>query len=339
MDYDLSRLNSRSFEQLVQALSTKVIAPGMVSFGDGPDGGRDAGYVGAVPYPSQAEPWDGVIVVQAKFRQRTQGTKVDTAWALEQLQSELETSFDPESTRVKPTHYIFATNVALSSVPKVGGKDQLSTLARSRFPLDGFQIWDHDQICTYLDAHEDVRRAFLGYICPGDVLADVAKHVGEEAPDFDEIIINFVAKELLSDQYAKLEQAGRVADEEIPIARVFVDLPVLPTPAHPASPIELTEEILSIAGERLGPHSRPPTEAFAEYTEHSDGHRGRLVLVGGPGQGKTTAGQFVCQLFRTSLLQSRDPASIAPEARSVMDSMAAQCEEDDIPLPSVRRFP
>ena len=38
-DYDLSRLSSRSFEQLVQSLAAKVIGPGVVIFGDGPDGG------------------------------------------------------------------------------------------------------------------------------------------------------------------------------------------------------------------------------------------------------------------------------------------------------------
>ena len=52
MDYDLSRLNSRSFEQLIQVLAAKVLGQGLVVFGDGPDGGREATIQGRVPYPT-----------------------------------------------------------------------------------------------------------------------------------------------------------------------------------------------------------------------------------------------------------------------------------------------
>ena len=43
-DYNLSGLNPREFEHLVQALALAVIAPGVMPFGDGPDGGRSALY-------------------------------------------------------------------------------------------------------------------------------------------------------------------------------------------------------------------------------------------------------------------------------------------------------
>ncbi len=41
-DYNLPGLNPRDFEHLIQALAIKVIAPGVMPFGDGPDGGREA---------------------------------------------------------------------------------------------------------------------------------------------------------------------------------------------------------------------------------------------------------------------------------------------------------
>ena len=34
-DYDLSRLSSRSFEQLIQAISTEIIDSNVIVFGDG----------------------------------------------------------------------------------------------------------------------------------------------------------------------------------------------------------------------------------------------------------------------------------------------------------------
>lgn len=59
MDYDLTGLNSRNFEHLVQALGIKAIASGLTPFGDGPDGGREASYNGKMDYPSSSDPWDG----------------------------------------------------------------------------------------------------------------------------------------------------------------------------------------------------------------------------------------------------------------------------------------
>ena len=52
-DYHLAGLNSRDFEQLIQALAIKSIAPGVTPFGDGPDGAREATYEGTMQYPSR----------------------------------------------------------------------------------------------------------------------------------------------------------------------------------------------------------------------------------------------------------------------------------------------
>jgi hypothetical protein len=40
-DYNLSNLSPRSFEQLIQSLALKGLAPGVVIFADGPDGASD----------------------------------------------------------------------------------------------------------------------------------------------------------------------------------------------------------------------------------------------------------------------------------------------------------
>jgi hypothetical protein len=81
-DYNLYGLSARSFEQLIQAIAVKVIGPGTVIFGDGPDGGREAVFDGMTQYPSSTSPWEGYVVVQAKFRQRLQNVEMDGAWAL-----------------------------------------------------------------------------------------------------------------------------------------------------------------------------------------------------------------------------------------------------------------
>lgn len=89
-DYNLCGLSPRSFEQLIQTLAARVLGPGLVIFGDGPDGGREATFEGRVPYPSEADRWSGYTVVQAKFKQKTAGAGPDGKWAVDQLRAELE---------------------------------------------------------------------------------------------------------------------------------------------------------------------------------------------------------------------------------------------------------
>ena len=108
-DYDLSRLSTRSFEQLAQALAAKIIGPNIVIFGDGADGG--------IPYPDKDNAWQGYGVVQAKFGQRpAKDADKDGEWALKQLRDELRKFVDPEKKLRKPNYYISATNVVLTPV-------------------------------------------------------------------------------------------------------------------------------------------------------------------------------------------------------------------------------
>ena len=102
-DYDLSRLSTRSFEQLIQALTAKIIGPNIVIFGDGPDGGREATFDGQISYPDKDNGWQGYGVVQAKFRQRpTKDAHKDGEWALKQLRDELGKFVDPEKIYASP---------------------------------------------------------------------------------------------------------------------------------------------------------------------------------------------------------------------------------------------
>ena len=114
-DYDLTGLSSRSFEHMVQALACNILGPGIVVFGDGPDGGREATFRGKLSgFPSPGESWDGYVVVQAKFCQRPKGKpKEDGKWAQNQLRKELQAFAKSESDRQRPQYYIFVTNVVL----------------------------------------------------------------------------------------------------------------------------------------------------------------------------------------------------------------------------------
>ena len=88
---------------MIQALACKVIGPGIVIFGDGPDGGREATFDGKLSdFPTTGSAWDGYLIVQAKFRQRPlEKTKENSEWALEQLKKEMDAFSKKGSKRKK----------------------------------------------------------------------------------------------------------------------------------------------------------------------------------------------------------------------------------------------
>jgi hypothetical protein len=341
MDYSLEHLSPRSFEHLVQALALIHLSNGGLVFGDGPDGGREATFSGATSYDTGSGPWDGYVVVQAKFRQRSEGSATsDSDWFVRQLKEELAEYVKDDSTRTPPEYYLVVTNAVLSPRADTGGKDKaLAAIQQSGLNLIGYDIWDYDKLCRLIDQSAEIRRTYAAWITPGDVLYDVIHGLGLMAPDFEHTLSRFLQAEMLADQFANLEQAGHSADERVPVARVFVDLPV--TDLDGSRDVDDTHgfirDVLDAAGEQLAPSYRQNGERSDAGDDPTS--NGKLVLVGGPGQGKTTLGQFVCQLFRASILLGRDQASVADEVRDAVELVEKWCTDEGYNLPGVRRFP
>jgi hypothetical protein len=345
-DYNLSGLSTRSFEQLIQTLAAKVLGPGLVVFGDGPDGGREAVFEGRVPYPSDVDQWEGYIVIQAKFKQKSEGTASDGKWAILQLRKELHKFRSDQRRLRRPDYYLYCTNVVLSPVHKKGSKDKINAIFgdhRRNLPLKGFDVWDYDKLRVFLDQFEDIRRTYAAWITSGDVLASVVSHLEKLRPDFEKDISTFLQKELLSDQYVNLDQAGHSSEEQIPMGRVFVDLVATeqPTAEPPKDESENGASLKSgfvrdvlLAGEARLSTDNGKTPAFPI----SKAFQGRFVLIGGPGQGKSTSAQYLCQLYRVAML-TNSRKGLAAECRPVLDLIQKHSVKEGLQVPSARRFP
>lgn len=281
--------------------------------------------------------------MQAKFRQRPQGTGRDGAWFLEQLDEELDAYANRR--RRRPDYLILATNVVLSPATD-GFKDRVAARlqrAREEFGLRSWDIWDYDKLRVLLDNNESVRRSRAAWIMPGDVLHEVMSGTHLEDLDFETTLATFLQKELIGDQYVNLEQAGHAVEDKLPLGRVFTDLPIGPDPTSPAYPSRLDgpQRCLDLLLEIGAKGLRPLSDEEIERSGWDQGpfDRGRVVLVGGPGQGKSTVGQFLCQLHRTALLSERDSRTISPEAQQALESVKACARHEQLPLPLARRFP
>lgn len=366
-DYDLSGLNPRGFEHLVQALAKKVIAQGVRPFGDGKDGGREATFDGPMSYPSDAAPWNGYLTIQAKFLQRPFRTTDEGAWVRTQLEAELSKYRDQVGNRRIPEYYVFVTNAVLTPASNIGGVDKADTLIESYQPhlnLKGYEVWHYDTLCRFLDGQEDIRRAYTAFITPGDVLAGIMRWLDTRRPDFEMVMSAFLQKQMYADQFVKLGQAGYASEEKTSLAQVFVDLTATeerltePTDeradAKGGLPKGFVSQMIDIAGQLLNPETllecaeaKRPTSSHEELTRDLaqtptpalDVDPGRYVLIGGPGQGKTTVGQYLCQLHRAAILKDRPPHTLSSEAREALRDIQESSSKDGIALPSVRRFP
>lgn len=347
-DYNFTRLNPRDFEHLTQALAMNVIASGIIPFGDGPDGAREATYRGAMNYPSPAAPWNGYLVIQSKFLGRPSGEPAkDGGWVLKQLETDLKKFLDVKRNLPKPDYYLLVTNAVLTPAQNTGTKDKAFKMLErysNKLGLKDYDIWDYDKLCRLIDGNQAIAKKYAAFITPGDVLSTVIKMLEYQNPDFLRIMSLFLQRELRNDQFAKLEQAGHTADQKTALANVFIDLPSLDRPqADPPEekdsklPPGIVHELLQAGSEVLRPSTA--TSSVADSQAIFRPRPGRYVLIGGPGQGKSTIGQFICQLHRASILKERPAHTISTEATSILMSLEAECKSNNLAVSCSRRFP
>jgi hypothetical protein len=344
---DLQGFSTDSFEQFIRALALKVLGPGVTVFGNGPDGGREATFQGKLnfPYPP-SDLWEGYGVVQAKFKEKTESTKKDQAWAVKQLNDELAL-WKSGKRNPKPDYFIFCTNVELSSAAKGGRAAALKIFEEYKAPLKlkGYAIWDANQLKGYVDGYEEIRKRFSCFFTPGDLLSEFAKAL-VRVPDPDAILTSYLGREILADEDARLSQAGDRSEDRIRLASVFMDLPVALTPsAEP--PVEEKKlppaslhDLLRSASYKLDPL------ALYEQRELSDQSKtglerlyARFLFIGGPGSGKSTIGQFLAQIHRAALLDRRPPHRVEEKVRAVVNDIRHRCKEEVAHWPRTPRYP
>lgn len=67
MNYPLYNLHWQEFEDIVISICEEILGVGTIKFAGGKDGGRDAKFSGtANHFPSDASPWSGKFIIQAK---------------------------------------------------------------------------------------------------------------------------------------------------------------------------------------------------------------------------------------------------------------------------------
>jgi hypothetical protein len=335
--YELTKLDPGSFEHLVNLLALRVLGAGHSSFGPGPDAGRDGYFEGEAPYPSGTDRWTGCWYIQSKFH-KPHLSKDAQDWLVSQIQAEIKAFEDPASKRIWPDNWIVATNIDPSGSAMTGAYDRAKALvAKARPALAGrFHIWGGRKILDLLGLHPEVADFYRHFLTPGHIFTALFDHVTDSRAELETILRHLIVRQFTEQQYTKLEQAGSDADTRPGIHKLFVDLPFRAN-EHGVNGMILDYLVhTSCKCHRIDPKQTDSRESRV-WRRHPS--RSQVwLLKGGPGQGKSTACQYFCQVQRAALILQADCFSVVPQIKSLAEEVCAAARHRGH-WPTVPRIP
>lgn len=137
------------------------------------------------------------------------------------------------------------------------------------------------------------------------------------------VVRTWLSEQIVAQEYAKLGQGGH-KNTQVPLRRVFVDLPVTSESGSFSDPEDRTLFLANLSSAKpidlkhqfrfkreIGAQAKKEDEKHDDTVDLFESNRDQdvceprwaaILLVGGPGQGKSTLGQIACQLHRAALL-------------------------------------
>lgn len=332
--YDLTRMGPAQFQQLAQALLLAEFGSEIQIHGLGPDGGRDAHTRSPLHVSTSNPPWTGFTVIQIKHKEELTRRTADADWLIKELKTEVA-SWLKRGT--KPDQLLVITNVVLTPAPG-GGEEVVDNYLRSvsdELGLKAWDVWHAEKVCRLLDQHTAVRQKYLGVVV-GDLLTILNEILTDDRSEMAATISGHVASAFKSERYAQLDQGGSVDDRQVPLARVFVDIPFNSEKEGDdfSKFFDESERATSVAAiVKMADLPAAPSDRAL------DPSRGRVIVIGGPGQGKSTLGRFICQIYRAELLDAHTHLRAQPVIDLEIRRTRMICSEEHIPQPSSLRFP
>ncbi|MFO0631004.1 MAG: hypothetical protein U0325_35995 [Polyangiales bacterium] len=153
---------------------------------------------------------------------------------------------------------------------------------------------------------------------------------GYTREDLPDALLRWIGREFELWFHARLDGTRFAEDVRVPLANVFIDLPL-----DEYADTDALAMLLNKARAR----KRAPSLRDGHGTGPTQSADGRActVLIGGPGQGKTTLGHFLLQLHRAALLEGAESATTA-QRRAMLDAFS-QATRDLNSSPPDPRWP
>lgn len=353
----MDALGAQTFEQLTQSLLMDKLGPHLTVFGDGPDGGREASWNGEAPSFGRSETWSGYGILQAKFKNRSGSPAENLKWLKSTIKGELDDWNKPLTNRKeKPKFLLFATNVRLSSVPG-SGKDEIHEFIDNYveslgLPIAESRVLDYYEIRALLDAATSIRKRYAAFLTTGDIIAKLTDDLEDLELQTGRAIASYTARCLTEDSLVNLTQAGTTGDGRATIADVFIDLPAILPQQDINVLFDDSVDVEEIDTETEDSHWDQEYEdrsgivrflindfnRIVENESTEGNSQQRTVLVGGPGQGKSTVTQWLAQLYRAEFLKGTDLAE-NPNIKPIIKTTEERRVKLELPRARARRWP
>lgn len=299
------------FQMLVQALFLPEY-PNLQCFPVGQaDGGRDATSVDPAT--------GGLTVVQIKFKRKDESIDDSAAWLIEALKGE-KSKIERLAERGATT-YIIVTNARGTAALGGGGMDRVAAWMAENLPIQATCYW-RDDLDRRLDGNASLRLVHPEILTGADAVQLALGALLQETRDRQgRAIKSFLAYQYERDATVKFKQIDLRND----LLSLFIDVPVTSKVNF-----QIVKDGRSIATWRHDPLFEADNDHFEAFRATTDweldgavnvrpvrskvgaatlllagrrgGRSGRTVLEGGPGQGKSTLAQYVCQVHRARLL-------------------------------------
>ena len=173
--FPLHNLNEDDFESLIILICNKILGEGTMLFAKGKDGGKDGRFTGKAKYfPSESQPWEGNIIIQAKHTSKENASCSDSDFS-KTLIAEI-----PKIEKLKQNNeldfYLLFTNRNLT-----GGKDsKLIQLFNEKGIV--YEVIANEKIQQLLQSNPDIVRTAK--------LNDLLRPLEFDESDLKEIIIS-----------------------------------------------------------------------------------------------------------------------------------------------------
>jgi hypothetical protein len=310
MKYDLDQLDVSGFESLTVALVEELT---VTTLGV-PDRTSALEVEGPLLWPTDlgGELWEGPTLLSMSFN-NSGSTDRRVAAFTRTVDTVLE-EIRARSTSLR--RIVLATNTTFQEVPQ----DELVAL-RERFDevaveLDlEWVIWQGSDYERMLDAAPLTRRRYLSSLVRQDIIDRIDKYDIGLTPKLAAAIKRLLVSDLQADQLVKLAQAGDPVRSGLPLDRIGIDLPLVD------EKLEAAQYVITVA----------ETPVLRRGSTQPN-----ILLLGGPGQGKSTIAQMIAQCYRIALLKG---SSGLGSSAGLLNSIERGLLNAGIRLPRYLRYP
>ncbi len=308
--YSFDRIDPTAFEALVQALLERQFRTqgALTQFGPGADGAREATWTQQPEHEHYVRPSNEASnvpkewVFQVKYHDIGQRGWKESRSALEaELKKELKKLI--ETHKVKCHSYVLITNVPFTGTRTKGTKDRISeAIEQWRQFIPEIQVWDAVDLSRMLDADPSTRQSYLDVVLPGDILQKLLGNLEDYTNSLEGTLRAYLLTTLKAERYARTEDANDEGSQ-IPLQNIFIDLNLSllqgrqsPAHTHTVTTI-LTRTPETVIHTPQGKFTVPSSSALLPSPHPA------ILLLGGPGVGKSTLTQFLALYHASRVVQ------------------------------------